>query len=461
MMKRRWLGSLCLSLLIGDLSLLAADQLELAEPETDARIKLVRSHVQVSGQLKTAGGGGKTILQKLNADAQYRFYERRLSGAGRDAETLRAARLYRFASNDTEVGPVDAPAGAAPKKSTLKLPETRHLIVAHGRREGALLYSPTATLTYDQLDLLRTPGDSLALVSLLPREEVAAGDSWKPESWAVQMVCGIEAMTKGEITCKLEEATADSARVTFTGGAEGATLGATTAVQLTGEFTFDRREKLIARARVKQTETSSIGAAMPGLDVTANVTIERSLADGAAETNLLNDKAVADIPLEPATEMQFLRFESWGLRFYHDRNWYQFHQTNEVAVFRLMEQGSLIAQVNVSPIPAAATGSHTSEEQFQTDIRQTLGKRLNGITKSEQLQPRNANDRRFLFRVIVEGEADSIPMTWFYHLCAAPTGQQVSFVFAVETKNLEKFNNRDLGLIRLLEFIPARQAAKQ
>lgn len=460
MMKRRWLGSLCLSLVIGDLSLFAADKVELAEPESDARIKLVRSHVQVSGQLKTAAGGGKTIPLKLTADAQYRFFERRLSGTGRDAETLRSVRLYRFASNDTEVASADAPEGAAPKKSTLKLPETRHLIVAQGRREGALLYSPTATLTYDQLDLLRTPCDSLPLLSLLPREEVAAGESWKPESWAVQMLCGIEAMTKGEITCKLEEADAATARVTFTGGADGATLGATTTVQLAGEFTFDRAAKMITRARVQQTEGRSIGAVMPGMEVTANVTLERSLADGASETNLLNDKAVADIPLEPATEMQFLRFESWGLRFYHDRSWYQFHQTNAVAVFRMMEQGGLIAQVNVSPIPAAATGSHTSEEQFQTDIRQTLGKRLKGITKTEQLQPRNANDRRFLFRVIAEGEADGVPMTWFYHLCAAPTGQQVSFVFAVETKNLEKFNNRDLGLVRLLEFIPARQAAK-
>lgn len=460
MMKRRWLGSLWLSLLVGDLSLFAADKIELAEAETDTRIKLVRSHVQVSGQLKTAGSGGKTIPLKLNADAQYRFFERRLSGAGRDAETLRAARLYRFASNDTEVAPADAPEGAAPKKSTLKLPETRHLIVAHGRREGPLLYSPTATLTFDQLDLLRTPGDSLSLLSLMPREEVAAGDSWKPESWAVQMVCGIEAMTKGEITCKLEEANAASARVTFSGSADGATLGATTAVQLTGEFTFDRAVKMIANARVKQTETRSIGAVMPGLEVTANVALERSLAGEAAEANLLNDKAVANIPLEPATEMQFLRFESWGLRFYHDRNWYQFHQTNDVAVFRLMEQGSLLAQVNVSPIPAAATGGHTSEEQFQTDIRQNLGKRLKGISKTEQLQPRNANDRRFLFRVTVDGEVDGVPMTWFYHLCAAPTGQQASFVFAVETKNLEKFNNRDLGLIRLLEFVPTRQAAK-
>lgn len=458
-MNRRWQGGVWL-ILVCDATVFAAEKVELAEPETDTRVRLVRSHVQVSGQLQTAAGGGKKIPLKLNADAQYRFFERRLSGAGRDAETLRTARLYRFASNDAEVTPADAPAEAAPKKSTLKLPETRHLIVAHGRREGALLYSPTATLTYEQLDLISTPADALSLLSLMPRDEVAIGESWKPETWAVQMLCGIEAMTKGEITCKLEEVDANSARVSFIGGAEGATLGAPSTVQLTGEFTFDRLAKLMTRARVKQTETRAIGAAKPGLEVTANVAVERSLAEESSEAKLLSDAAVADIPVEPAAEMQFLRFESWGLRFYHDRNWHQFHQTNDVAVLRLMENGSLLAQVNVSPIPAAASGSHTSEEQFQTDIRQSLGKRLKSITKAEKLKPRNANDRRSLFRVTVDGEADSVPMTWFYHLCAAPTGQQVSFVFAVETKNLEKFNNRDLGLVRLLEFVPARQAAK-
>lgn len=443
-----------------DLSVFAAEKVELVEPEADTRVRLVRSHVQVSGQLQTAAGGGKKIPLKLSADAQYRFFERRLNGAGRDAETLRSARLYRFANNEAEVTPADAPAGAAPKKSALKLPETKHLIVAHGRREGAMLYSPTATLTYDQLDLLNTPGDSLSLLSLLPREEMAVGDTWKPETWAVQMLCGIEAMTKGEITCKLEEADNKSARVTFSGGGEGATLGAPTTVQLAGELTFDRVAKLMTRARVTQTEGRSIGAAKPGLEVTANATVERSLSDDNSEAKLLSDAAVADLPVEPAAEMQFLRFESWGTRFYHDRNWHQFHQTNDVAVLRLMENGSLLAQVNVSPVPAAAVGSHTSEEQFQSDIRQSLGKRLKSITKAEPIKPRNANDRRFLFRVTADGEADGVPMTWFYHLCAAPNGQQVSFVFAVETKNLEKFNNRDLSLVRLLEFSPTRPAAK-
>lgn len=458
-MKIIWQG--CLFFLAGvwPMSMVTA-AVELSEPEMDTRVRSVRSHVQVTGELLTAAGGGKVIPLKLTSDAQYRFLERRLNGVGRDAETLRAVRLYRFANSDIEVLPADVPAGTPPKKSSLKLPETKHLIVAHGRREGPFLYSTTATLTFDQLDLIRTPGDSLSMLGLLPREEVNVGDSWKPDSWAVQMLSGIEAMLKGEIACKLEEINDATARITFTGSAEGATVGATCGVQLAGELTFDRQHKLITRLRLKQTEKRSVGAVSPGLEVTANVVLERSIADEAAESKVLNDQAIATIPVEPAAEMQFLRFEAWALRLYHDRSWHQFHQTDGVAVFRLMEQGSLIAQVNISPIASASAGSHTPEDQFQSDIRKSLGKKLKSITKTEQLSPRNAADRRFLFRVIVDGEADGIPMTWFYHLCAAPSGQQVALAFAVETKLLDKFNNRDLNLVRLLEFLPARQAQK-
>ena len=458
-MRSIWLGCLFVVVLVTR-SVVAADAIEISEPESDARIRSVRSHVQVVGEQMTPTGGGKVIPLKLSLDAQYRFLERRLSGAGRDAETLRSVRLYRFANSEIEVTPADAPAGAPPKKSTLKLPETKHLIVAQGRREGPFLYSSTATLTFDQLDLIRTPGDSLALLGLLPREAINVGDTWKPESWAVQMMSGLEAMLKGEITCKLEEATDAAARITFTGSAEGATVGATSGIQLVGELTFDRQQKLINKARVKQTEKRSVGAVSPGFEVTASVVLERSLAEETNDAKLLSDAAVAEIPIEPAPEMQFLRFESWGLRFYHDRNWHQFHQTKETAIFRLMEQGSLVAQVNVSPIPAAVAGSHTPEDQFLADIKKSLGKKLKAVKSTEQLPARNAADRRYLLKVIIEGEADGVPMTWHYYLCASPTGQQVAFVFAIETKQLEKFGNRDQTIVRLLEFVTTRQAQK-
>jgi hypothetical protein len=436
---------------------LRAETVELSEPN-DSRVTSVRSRVKVTGQLLTAAGAGKTIPLQLSADAQYRFLERRLEGAGRDAEAFRSARLYRFAANDAEVTPVDAPSGTPSKKSSMRLPETRHLIVAHGQREGPFLYSPTATLTYDQVELLRTPGDSLSLLGLLPRAQVQVGESWPLETWAVQMLTGIEAMTNGDVTCQLMGATAESATVTFSGSAEGATLGAVTKVDVTGELTFDRKANLIRQARLQQSEKRAVGAIAPGMELTAIVDLERSLADETNETRLLSDAAVAKIPLEPSAEMKFLRFESWGLRFYHDRHWHQFHQTSDVAVLRLMEQGSLIAQVNIAPIPSAAAGRHTSEEQFQADIRRNLGNRLKAITKVETLPPQNSADRRYLHRVTVEGTSDGLPMTWLYYLCAAPTGQQWSLVFAVETKNLEKFGARDMQMVRLLEFLPPRPA---
>jgi hypothetical protein len=455
-MKTTGLGILLALVSVGHS--LRAESVDLSEPN-DSRVKSVRSRVKVTGQLLTAAGAGKTIPLQLSADAQYRFLERRLEGAGRDAEAFRSARLYRFAANDAEVTPLDAPSGSPPKKTSMRLPETRHLIIAHGQREGPLLYSPTATLTYDQVELLRTPGDSLSLLGLLPREPVKAGESWPVETWAVQMLTGVEAMTKGDILCQLKGATAEAATVTFSGSAEGATLGAVTKVDVTGELIFDRKANLIHQARVQQSEKRAVGAVAPGMELTAIVELERSLADEVNETRLLSDTAVANLPVEPSAEMKLLRFESWGLRFYHDRHWHQFHQTSDVAVLRLMEQGSLIAQVNVAPIPSVAAGSHTSEEQFQADIRRNLGSRLKAITKAETLPPRNPADRRFLHRVTVEGAADGLPMTWVYYLCAAPTGQQWSLVFAVETKNLEKFGARDTQIVRLLEFLPARPAS--
>src|SRR5262245_32129350 len=102
-MNALWFGCL---LLFFDLRVSVADDpVELAEPESDARVRSVRSRVTVAGELKTATGGGKTIPLKLSSDADYRFLERRLSGVGRDAETMRSARLYRFANSNIEVVP--------------------------------------------------------------------------------------------------------------------------------------------------------------------------------------------------------------------------------------------------------------------------------------------------------------------------------------------------------------------
>ena len=142
------------------------------------------------------------------------------------------------------------------------------------------------------------------------------------------------------------------------------------------------------------------------------------------------------------------------MHFSHDRNWHVFHQTNELAILRLVEKGSLIAQCNVSRIQPAAPGEHTSEAQFRNDVAGALGKLLKSITKAEQIQ---ATDKRFVYRVTALGESNRIPMHWIYYLCADPAGRQTVLVFSVETKLLDQLSKRDLAIVGSLEFITPKR----
>jgi hypothetical protein len=134
----------------------------------------------------------------------------------------------------------------------------------------------------------------------------------------------------------------------------------------------------------------------------------------------------------------------------HDRDWHVFQQNRQIAVLRLIEQGSLVAQCNLTPIRPAAAGEHVSPEQFQDDIRTSLGPQFKSLEKAE---PIPTGDGRFLFRVAVIGEANKAPITWIYYLCAAPSGSQTSCVFAIDSTLRKRLGDRDLEMMKSLKFV--------
>src|SRR5262245_47138943 len=70
----------------------AATRLE--EAETDKRVFNVKWRLEVNGKLETALQGGKAQGHDLSVSAAFDYRERRLSGTGRDAKTLRSLRYY-------------------------------------------------------------------------------------------------------------------------------------------------------------------------------------------------------------------------------------------------------------------------------------------------------------------------------------------------------------------------------
>ena len=315
-------------------SICSAEKILLTESASDARVFSVKVKLTVTGHLKTPQGDNTFHKLPLDVSAQLNYLEKRLTGTGRNAKALRSLRSYTHA---------DVTITVQKQITASRLSDQHRLIVAQGERAGILFYHPKSHLTYNELELLNIPGDSLGMLSLLPSSAVEIGETWKPALWAVQMLTSTEAVEKSELTCKLESVSAETALVSFQGTLEGASLGSRTRIALTGEYRYDLKLRYIKNLELTQTEKRPTrGAVTPGMDITATTTWERTPAPNTA---LLANKLAAGIPLDPPRKLLRLSLQTpWSVRFDYERNWHIFHQTDKAIVLRLLDRGSLIAQ---------------------------------------------------------------------------------------------------------------------
>lgn len=428
-----------------------AEPVAVTEKASDQRVFSIRARLQVSGRIETSstpksesgpkaessGPGG----MKLSVDGRFSFLERRLPAGGQDADAYRALRRYQLAEADITVDG---------QKTINRLPPTARQIVAEGTGNGIRVWSPDTRMSYLAVELLRSPGDSLALAAILPTVPVEQGASWEPPYWTLPMLTGIEAVSESTLKCSVSRIDDQYVVIQVSGRVEGATLGAFANIDVDGQIAWDRKARHIRQAKITQKETRTVGAVSPGMDVTATIYVDRQISGVKGG---LTDSAIDAVPINPEIDQLALTFSCpWNLTFAYDRDWHVFHQTADVAVLRYLRNGSLIAQCNVSPVPQAAPGSHTPEPQFQADIQTALGSQFRRIEKAEQIP---TTDGRWLYRVTATGVARETPMHWFYYLCAAPDGRQVAFVYAVESKLVEKFGGQDIAQVRSLQFLPA------
>ncbi len=417
----------------------AADPVPLDEPTDDARIYGVGMRVEVHGKVKTRGADNNDLELPLNVTATISYRERRLLGLGAGAENIRALREYEQAAVDIDI---------AEEKSTVKLPDPLKLMVTQGRNNGLETYSLGGLLSPQELELVTPPCDSVGFVALLPTKPVVVGDEWKPSPWVAQFLARLDATTASELTCRCVAIEGDVAKLSFRGNAKGAVQGTLSEVAFEGTVDFDLAQHCIVAASLTQTEKREVGAVSPGLDVAATV---RILRKPAKLPGRLNDRQVLDVGggLPPDGAL-LLRFESpWNLGLLHGRDWHLFQQTDQVAIFRLLDQGLFVAQCNLSPIPSAKPGEHTSEAVFKNDIQQSLGTKLKVLGAGETIPTTNG---QYVYRITAEGAIADRPITWIYYLVADPSGRQASVLFAIDTPLLSKLGTRDRDFVAALTF---------
>ncbi|WP_010587268.1 hypothetical protein [Schlesneria paludicola] len=415
------------------------DKYKLEEPVDDIRVFGVGTRVDVSGKVQPVPKGVQ-LAQTVSAVISYR--ERRMLGPGSEAEAFRSVREYETAQADTDFDG---------NKSQMRLPDSLMLMVAQGRHEGVELRSIQGLLTSDELDLIRSPADSLALIALLPPNEVAVGDKWTVPSWAFQMLTALDAIAKGELVCTLDSVDKGIAKIKMNGTLEGAAVASSTEVKVTGFFKYNLEGKYISETDFVQTELRAFGPISPGLDITARV---RLLRVPSKPPGRLGDQKIVDLASpEPTPAAMLLKFESpWNISLQHNRHWHFFRVEEGVAKFRLLEEGNFIAQFDMAPVAQAKPGEHKSIEVFQADVRKAIGDLLKTL---EQGQVIPSTDGKFVYRVTAKGAVKDRDITWICYLVADPTGRQASLMFIADTPLVEKITRYERELIESIRFGPA------
>ncbi|HEX6985652.1 MAG TPA: hypothetical protein VF170_09755 [Planctomycetaceae bacterium] len=382
----------------------------------------------------------KPVTHPVTLKGSFRFAERRLPPAGRDEAAFRALRRFQEARSEIRVGG---------QTSVPRLRDERANVVARGTRKGVSSYSPDGPLTATEAELLPFPGDPLLLAALLPSREVTVGETWTPDAWVAPAMAGAEVSLNSKMTCRLESVRDGRATVRFDGEVEGATKGATSKTALSGTLGYDVAAAAVVAAELTHTEKRSIGPLAPGMSLTLKSVVQRTPAPADAA---IADAETAAVPLDPPAEALWIEHAApFGVTLAAERDWQVFHQTGQLVILRLLDQGGLVAQCNVAPAPKVKPGERTPERQFQEDIRRSLGEQLSEITAAEEIQ--NGTGLA-VYRVTATGKVRESDRLWRYYLVTAPDGRQAAFVFTIEPATLGRLGKRDLELVLSATFPP-------
>jgi hypothetical protein len=394
----------------------------------------VELDMKLNGLLKIKDGE-KTVSLNLKANAKHRFEERVLTA--QDGKPTSVGRFYNEAKADITL---------QDKGISKTLRPERKLQSAFVNTETGLTttYSPNGPLTDDELDLTGDHMDVLALHGVLPNKEVAVGESWDLPLSAAQALTGMEAVIASKLQVKLEKIERNHAVLALTGEIQGIVKGATLKSELAVGLVYSLEAKHFTGCSWRHRETKDQGPVNPASEVEAEISANWRYNQSLVE---VTEAKAATIPAQPAPGLLLMEFRDADNRFafQYDRKWGVVNKSEKQTVLRLLDQGELIAQLNITPYTAAKPGQHVTLDDVEKLVGEAAGFKLDKVLEKAEVP---SSPGQWIGKVSAAGEASELPMRQVVYAIAGPRGDQALLSFTVETEHAEKLAGRDLSLVK-------------
>ena len=391
-----------------------------------------------AGGLLISQEEGKTRSQPLQVNAQLAYRERLVHWSPDSKSLARSVRIYDSAEANIQY----AQEVLEPKVSAARGP-----IVAEVRGGRLAVNSLGKPLSRREFDLLNTSGDSLTLDRLLPGREVAEGENWDHTAETIAPLLGMDHVALCEVSSVVVGESHSQVQIRLAGTVHGTIDGAPTEIELRGAYLFHQDRKRITKFNLAIKENRSASEVVPGLDTVAKIRITVSPTDSQ---HLLGKRLVSQAGnlSQPISRALLFEEPQREFRLMHDSAWYITGQQSDLLSFRYLKEGRLTAHCNVSSSTARSAGRETSLEQFEREVRDSLGDNLKSVSQSRQWTTTQGNS---CLGVVSDGSIDGVDMQWRYYLVSAPDKPRVSLAVTIEKSLVETFDDADRQLVDSLE----------
>ncbi len=419
--------------------LLAAD---LAEGDTSQ----VEVTLEVGGDLLFTAVGGETKKMPLTVAGHVHYLEQLLAWSSEPDVALRSYREYQTATATIQIDDAGMPR---------ELPSAKQKMFAEVRDAQATLAGADSPLTRDEFDLVNLVGNSLALNRLLPGREMSEGDGWDHDTAAIGSLLGMDHVAVCEVRSVVTGNVNRQVQIRLAGTVHGTIDGAPTEMQLRGAYLFHQDQQRINKFNLAIQEQRTASQIVPGLDVVAKVSV--TVKPSNAEPS---DKVRAEARDTTQPLSNHLRYEapSRGYQFHHDPAWYVTSEPSDLVSLGCLQQGNSTAYCKVSTLPARSEGHQTTLEQFEGDIRQSLGDNLETVSASTEWTTEQGHE---CLGVVAQGQVEGVPIEWRYYLIASPGLPRVSLAVTIEQSQLETFNDADRQLVESMELLASPTTAQK
>lgn len=346
-------------------------------------------------------------------------------------------------------------------------PATTTLVVASS--PAVTHFAPDTLLTREEAELLDIAFDPLLLDRLLPPAD-SASTEWRPPAELVAALLAIDTVGRpvddpkaaptgespdpaatGPLLARVVPATDsdDAAKLVVTGTVHGAVDGVPTTIRVDGSYELDAAGRRVKNGFVRLREKRLAGHVSPGFECEASFQMARRPAEGsqavpAADAEVLSGMEAAWARVldgQGTGTPRSLRFQDPDRRFtlVHDTRWRAVADDARGLVLRMVDDGALLAECTVSPLPPGESGMPI--EDFRRDIERSLAGRLGRFTSSDEQPPTESAER--VLRVVSEGTIDGVPLEWRHYLVEAGRGSRTAVTFTVERRFADRFGRAD------------------